>query len=136
VWFDDWVLAETLVRYSELAREHLDLRGDKIRLHDAAAFEEILRAAKLEKSEGDRRAIVADLSSHNADSLKGMKKKGRLEANERLAKLWKTQSPKLSLGGVKISVSEASAAGLQQEDIDRNSEDIFSRTRLKTLAKL
>ena len=136
---NDWVLGETLVRYSELAREHLDLRGDRIRLINPGIFEERLRVAKLEKNEANRRAIVEELNSNNEGSMKGVKKKGRLEANERLGKLWKEQSPKLSLGGVKIFVSEARAAGLQQEDIDDKNEDgyiyIYLRTHQKTVVK-
>ena len=110
VWLGDKRLAEILLSYSDLARDHLEINEVGLpTLKHQKAFEEQFRAAK-EKGFVDLKGDIlreAGAGPNRKSDFQNAKKNSRLQACERQAALWYPRSPKLSVLGIRLSASEA-----------------------------
>ncbi len=91
-------------------------------LKDPPNYENEVRAAKAEYFDAKEKDILRERGNKKSKQYWEVRRKNKLQANRRMAKLWKVLAPKLVVVGIKLETWEASEAGISSGLCDVSTE--------------
>jgi len=94
VWMQSVPLAETLLLRSNIARQFIEIKGDKVCLKDPAHFSEAADSANTSLLESRGKAVMSQPHGKSRDS--------RAQRITNLAKLWLPLSKRFVISGIKV----------------------------------